>query len=53
MIELTIKCDSIHPDDDFSIELELIAKQLAEGSICGADRNDENSYSYKLNKTTE
>ena len=49
MIKLTIECDSIHPDCDFSVELELIAKQLAEGFICGADANDEGGYSYEVN----
>jgi len=48
MIKLTIECDSIHPDCDFSVELELIAKQLAEGSLSGSDANDEGRYSYEL-----
>jgi len=48
MIKLRIECDSIHPDCDFKVELELIAKQLAEGFLSGVDKNDENSYSYEV-----
>ena len=49
MKTLTIVINTIHDDYDFDVELELIAKQLAEGFHSGADRNDEGSYSYEVN----
>ena len=48
MRTLTILVATIHDDYDFAIELELIAKQLAEGFHSGTDANDENSYSYEV-----
>ena len=47
-MKLTITCETTESDCDFSAELELIRKQLAEGYTDGAEEYGSSSFRYHV-----
>ena len=50
---LTITITTTDEDGDFSTELNLIGKQVAEGFLSGHDRNSDSQYAYQITESNE